>query len=385
MPLAALLRPGFAASLLCLGLNTSQPVASTTLVIRHGGTYTGTFTSDDSDTPCIRIETTEPVVLNRCVLRGPGNLIEATRGGANLTISHCRGYGLPPTADQRYPGRFAQINQATAVRIEHNYLEHVSGIAVYLWAGDGTPAQTLRVVGNQARNMDGRYRNGGGTFANFLGLIGVRSLANMEVAWNEVINEPNQSLVEDNINFYNSGGTKVSPAKLHDNYIQGAYPFPATSAAYSGSGITLDGDGGSALTTTAFVEGYGNQIVSTCAALNIAAGHDNHFYNNRMVTSGYLPDGTKLVANYAAAGLWNQYKKPPTVFYNNHFRNNTIGFVHWGGTTPYPNRQDLSPGACPACTGTTHLPNPVTLQTEQHEWQLWQQKLRQANRHVGPE
>ncbi|GAA3995365.1 hypothetical protein GCM10022408_02260 [Hymenobacter fastidiosus] len=384
LPFVTLLRPGFSASLLCLALNTSQPSTSGSLIVRHGGTYTGTFISDDSDKPCVRIETTEPVTLINCVLRGPGNLIQATNGGARLTVVNCRGYGLTPTADQRYPGRFVQVNQAISVRLERNYLEHVSGIAVYLWAGDGTPAQTLTVVGNTARNMDGRYRNGGGTFANFLGLVGVRNVGNIEIAWNQVINEPNQSKVEDNINLYNSGGTRASPARLHDNYIQGAYPYPATSTRYSGSGITLDGDGGSAMTTTAFVEGYNNQLVSTCAAMNIAAGHDNVFHHNRMVTSGYLPDGAKLTANYAAAGLWNQYKQPATVFFNNHFRDNVIGFVHWGGTTPYSDRQDLSPGACPSCTATTHLPNPITLQTEQHEWDLWQRKLRRAGRRVGP-
>ena len=354
------------------------------LVVRRGGSYSGSFLSTNSGVPCVRIETTEPVTLRGCVLTGAGDLIRATNGGATLTVVNCRGYGLPPSKDQTRPGRFLEINSARSLQVEHNYFENTAGISIYQWSGNGTPQQTLTVRYNSAKNIDGRYRDGGGALVNFLQLNGVLNLANVEVAWNQVINEPNKSLVEDNINFYNSGGTRTSLALLHDNYIQGAYPYPATGATYSGSGITLDGDGLAALSTTAYVEGYNNQLVSTCAALNIAAGHDNHFHDNRLVTSGLLPDSSRLVANYAAAGLWNYYKRPMNVFYHNRFTNNTIGFVHWGGTSPLPNRQDLSPGACVTCTGTTHLPNPITLQTEQDEWKRWQQKLQAQHIQVGP-
>ncbi|MBH8559388.1 hypothetical protein [Hymenobacter negativus] len=361
-----------------------HPSGPAQLIVRKGGTYTGTFGSTDSSLPCVSIQTTEPVTLSGCVLAGAGNLIEATRSGAQLTIVNCQGYGLAQSLDNIRHGHFLEANSAKSVRVEHNYFEHTSGISIYQWSGDGTPAQTLTVRYNSARNIDGRYRNGGSTPVNFLGLNGLPNLAGIEVAWNQVINEPNQSLVEDNINFFNSGGTRTSPARLHDNYIQGAYPIPATSDTYAGSGITLDGTGRAPITTTAWVEGYDNQLVSTCAALNIASGHDNHFHHNRIITSGLLPDGTRLAANYAGIGVWNAYKQPPTVFFHNHVSDNVVGFVHWGGSTPLPNRQDLSTGACPTCTATTHLPNPVTLQTEQAEWALWQRKLRAQHVHVGP-
>lgn len=376
--LAALAGAGLAAA---CGRHPNGPAQ---LIIRHGGTYTGTFGSTDSSLPCVSIQTTEPVTLSGCVLAGAGNLIEATRGGAQLTVVNCQGYGLAQSLDNIRHGHFLEVNSARSVRLEHNYFEHTSGISIYQWSGDGTPAQTLTVRYNSARNLDGRYRNGGSTPVNFLGLNGLPNLANIEVAWNQVINEPNQSLVEDNINFFNSGGTRRSPARLHDNYIQGAYPYPATSDTYSGSGITLDGTGRAPITTTAWVEGYDNQLVSTCAALNIASGHDNQFHDNRVITSGLLPDGTPLVANYAGIGVWNAYKQAPTVFFHNEVRRNVVGFVHWGGSSPWPNRQDLSTGACKPCTGTTHLPNPITLQTEQAEWDRWQRKLRAQGRHVGP-
>jgi hypothetical protein len=299
---------------------------------------------------------------------------------------NCRGYGLLPSRDQTRRGRFLEVSSARSVRVEHNYFEQTTGISVYQWNGDGSPAETLTVRYNQCRNLDGRLRDGGEQFCNFLGLNGVLNLANIEVAWNEVVNEPNKSLVADNINFYNSSGTRRSPLRLHDNYIQGAYPFPASGSKYVGSGITLDGTGRAALTVTAFVDGYHNQVISTCnAAMNIAAGHDNRLHDNRIVACGQLADGTKLSTNWAAVAVWNAYKQPPSVFYNNSITNNTIGYVRWGTNKPFPDRQDLSPDACALCTATTHLPNPITRQSEQAEWKLWHLKLRQNNIQVGPQ
>ncbi|GAB3874810.1 hypothetical protein GCM10028824_28690 [Hymenobacter segetis] len=354
------------------------------LVITQGGTYTGNYRSTDSNVPVITIQTTQPVVIENCVLAGAGDLIDAKNGGDNLIVRNNKGYGLAQSADNTRHGRFLEANSAKSIVIEHNYFEHTTGIDIYQWGGNGTASQTLTIRYNQSKNLDGRYRNGGGTYCNFLGMNGALGLVGAEIAWNEVLNEPNQSLVEDNINFYNSSGTSGSPLKLHDNYVQGAYPYPATGSSYTGSGITIDGDAQSASGATAFINGYNNQLVSTCAAMNIASGHDNHYYNNRMVTCGLLPDGSKMPAGYAAAGLWNAYQQSGSVFFNNDMTNNFIGFFYQGGNTPYTNRQDTSPGACPTCTSTTHIPDrPLTLADEQAEWTLWQQKLSQNGITLG--
>ena len=369
----------------CPRQSASLASGSEPLVIRAGGTYTGSYRSTDSSVPCILIETDEPVTLRGCLLFGAGDLIRATQGNAQLTVVNCRGYGLPPSADNTRPGRFLEVNSAQSVLIEHNYFEQTSGITIYQWGGNGTARQTLTVRYNSAKNIDGRYRNGGTYPAQFLQANGVHNLAGCEIAWNQIINEPNKSLVEDNISLYNSSGTPRSPVLLHDNYIQGAYPYPANATAYTGSGITLDGSAQSAIGSTAFIEAYNNQVVSTGnAAMNIASGHDSHFHNNRIVTSGLLPDGSRLPTSWAAVAIFNHYEQPRAVFFNNTIRDNTIGFVHWGSANPFANRQDASPGACTACTGTVHLPNPITLQTEQAEWLRWQQKLHRQGASVGP-
>ncbi|AHJ98378.1 Ig-like domain-containing protein [Hymenobacter swuensis] len=354
------------------------------ITITQGGTYTGNFRSTDSNTPCIRIQTTQPVTITGCTLVGAGDLIDAKNGGSTLVITNNKGYGTQQSVDNRRHGRFLEVNSGRSVRVENNYFEHTSGIAAYQWGGDGSASQTLTVRFNQAKNIDGRYRNGGGQYVQFCGLNQVRNVGNMEIAWNQVVNEPNNSLVEDNINFYNSGGVQQSPARVHDNYVQGAYPYPANGNTFTGTGMTTDGDGSSPTTTAAFIEAYNNQFISTCnAAMNIAAGHDIYFHDNRMVTSALMPNGTPLNATYAATAIFNAYQQPGNVFYNNRTVNNTIGFVKNGYNVPFANRHDLSSGACATCTGTNHLPNPITLQTEQNELTLWQQKLQQNGITLG--
>ena len=363
----------------------SSPASGSTIVITQGGTYRGTYQSSSSSVPCVRVATSQPVVLEGCTLTGAGNLIEAAEG-ANLTVRNCRGQALAPSVDDQAPGRFLDAYRAQRLVIEHNDFAGTSGIVVNRWSGTGAPGHTLTVRYNRVRNIDGRWRNGGGsTRSSFLILNTVQQVPGMEVAYNEVVNTPNQSLVEDNINFYNSSGTAQSPARVHDNFVRGAYPFPATAGHFTGTGMTTDGDAATPDGATAYVEAFHNQFVSTCnAAMNIAAGHDVFFHDNRMVTSGLLPDGTRLQATYAATAVFNFYQQPGNVFYNNRVANNTIGYVKWGATIPYPDRQDLSPGNCAPCTGTAHLPNPITPATEDGEWQLWQQKIQQAGVTIGP-
>ncbi|GAB2955551.1 hypothetical protein GCM10027048_21700 [Hymenobacter coalescens] len=358
---------------------TGQGPGAPTLIVRRGGTYTGTFRSPDAGSPCVRILTDEPVVLDGCTLEGPGTLIECLTPGAQLTVRRCVGRGLAPMQDQTARGPFLAAEEARSVRVEQCRLEHTTGIYIYKWSGDGSPGQTLKILGNVVRNIDGRYRDGGGTTASFVGLNRVHGVAGIEIAWNEVVNEPDRSMVEDNINLYNSSGTPAAPIRVHDNYVQGAYPYPATGEKFSGTGMTTDGDGSSALTTTAYVEAYSNQFVSICnSAMNIAAGHDVRFYNNRIVTSGLLPDGRKLRATYCGVSVFNHYEKPASVFFANRIDGNVIGYVRWGYQLPFPDRHDLSDGNCATCPDNQHLPNPITLDSEREEWQRWQRKMRSS-------
>jgi hypothetical protein len=322
--------------------------------------------------------------LEGCTFSGAGDLIRAGEG-ANLTVRNCTGQGLTPTVDGQARGRFLDTYRAKSLTIEHNSFTQTSGIVVNRWSGSGQSGQTLTVRYNRVRNIDGRWRNGGSTRSSFLILNTVTRVPGIDISYNEVINTANESLVEDNINLYNSSGTAQSSIRIHDNFVRGAYPFPATSAKFTGTGLTTDGDASTLAEAAGYIEADNNQFVGTAnAAMNIAAGHDIYYHDNRLVTSGYLPNGQRLNAGWAALGVFNYYKQPASVYFNNRIQNNTIGYVSWNSNFPYTDRLDLSPGACGPCTGTVHLPNPITTATEDAEATRWQAKLQQAGVTVGP-
>src|SRR5207244_2617275 len=132
-----------------------------------------------------------------------------------------------------------------------------------------------------AKNIDGRASNGHGgyyfepdeDYVQFFQIDGVRSIHNADVGWNQVINEPGKSLVEDNISIYKTSGTPDDPFKIHDNYIDGGYPYnPAGSDEYTGGGIMLSDQG------SAFISAYRNQVLDTTNyGMAISSGHDNVF------------------------------------------------------------------------------------------------------------
>ena len=384
--------PSSAAGWLALALGSALPALSAcashhaggeaTLIITKGGTYSGRYQSAASGTACVRVATTEPVLLDGCVLTGPGNLIEAGEG-ADLTVRNCRGQGLPPTVDQQAPGRFLDVYKPQRLVVEHNFFAQTSGMVVNRWRGT-TGALLVRY--NQARNVDGRWRaNAGSTHCSFLILNTVAHLPGVEIAFNEVLNAPDKSLVEDNLNLYNSSGTAGSPMRVHDNFVRGAYPYPASASQFTGTGLTTDGDAKTLAEASGFIEADHNQFVSTGnAGLNLAAGHDIFYHDNRIVTSGLLPGGGRFNATHAGLGIFNFYKQPAGVFFNNRAERNVIGYVRWGASSPYPDRQDLSADACATCAATEHLPGPITPATEAAEWARWQQKLRQQDVTVGP-
>ncbi|RZL05130.1 MAG: hypothetical protein EOO62_19820, partial [Hymenobacter sp.] len=348
------------------------------LVITKGGTYTGNFRSTSSSTPVITIKTTEPVILQNCTLVGPSDLIQASGSRADLTVRECRGYGTTPTADNTPRGAFLYMLQGQNLVLEHNYLETNRGIVLDRWTGNGSTSQTVKIRYNQALNLIGTARNNTQGYSNFVLLNTVLNLANMEVAWNQVINQPNQSRVEDNINLNNSGGTQASPARVHDNYVQGAYPLPATSTGFSGTGMTTDGDGTTPTTVPAFIEIDHNQFVSTCnAGINIAAGHDINVHDNRVVTSGFLSSGERLGLLSCGITPFNYYRSPASTFGNIRVADNTVGYANFSAGNPHPNRNDYNLALATTVSGNVSLPAGLTVQTEQNEWTLWQQKLQQ--------
>jgi chitinase len=365
------------------------PQSEPPIIITAGGTYSGFWESQDSDTPVVRIRTTEPVVIENALIRGSGNLIQSEITGVRLTVRNTRGVGLTPSRSDARVGRFLNLENISSALIENNTLEQTAG----MYFAGLNPARgandTIRVLRNRAKNIDGRRPNGTHEYVQFVQFNGVRGLAGVEIAWNEVINEPGNSAVEDNINLFKSSGTATSPILIHNNYLQGAYPPDPTASGHTGGGIMLgDGQPESVEAASAYAKAYRNQVVNTTHyGIAIANGHNLEFFENRIINSGFLPDGRRQgsanVGSYLVNGEDNDALTTPT-FYNNSAHDNIIGYVAWW--VPGDNkRNDTWFRTCSPelCYSNESLTGPITAQTEQAEFESWQEKSRSNNIEIG--
>jgi hypothetical protein len=381
------------------------------ITITKGGTYTGNWQSLDPNVPAVSIRTTEPIIIQNCNVRGKGLRITArfndddAQTGISVTVRGCRGYGLDPGIRGQARGLFFLAVYPKTVVIENNYLEQTRGINLI---GDNTfgNVKTLKILRNRARNIDGRTSDGsrcktgfvtnnGNCGAGFVQFNGFLRNPGLEIAWNEIINTPFKSDVEDNINIYNSSGTAQSPILIHDNYVQGAYPANPLTDPSTGSGINA-GDGDTeadADHSTAFVRAYRNQVVSTAnVGMFIAAGSNIELFENRVVSSGRLPDGRLIKNHFTGMYVWDccYQHVPRGIFSNNLAYNNVIGCA-WINEAGQAIRNDTkfddcakNPNGSSRCTGNTILPGAITPETERYEYRLWLEKVRTQKVKVGP-
>jgi len=354
------------------------------LVITDGGTYTGNWESKDTEVPAVEVKTSEPVTIINSNIRGAGYLIKSWGYGADITIRNTNGYGLTPTpwSDYEKPRRFLALDVFRNVVVENCYMENTAGIYLGVeYVGNHTPANTIKIRYNKAKNIDGRIY--GGTYRvqfvqfNFRG--GVK---HAEIAWNQIINEPGNSAVEDNINIYNSKGTPDSPILIHNNFIKGAYPYPADSTGYTGGGILIDSPSKNVTNASAYVRIYDNQLVGLGNhCIGIAGGNNIEICNNRAIVAAQFKDGTYYP--FWTGGIWaKDYYKNKT-FFDNQVHHNTLAVTGQTGTW----RNDISDSIVfvTKAANNISLPGKVTKEMENQEFELWKQKLKLAGLPLGPQ
>ncbi|MBB5362408.1 hypothetical protein [Deinococcus humi] len=373
------------------------PAYAGPLVITRGGTYQGNWQSFDPEVAAVTIKTRERVVIENSFLRGRGNLIRGIN--VNLIVRNTTGYGLNPLTNGSFPGRFLSVEDVLNLVVENNNLFGTSGIYVHLFKGNPAAGQTIRILRNRIRNVDGRYVDYRGKFTDkryYVQAIQFNRVArvpNIEIAWNEVINEPGKSAVEDNFSMYESSGTASSPIRIHDNYIDGAYAAnPLKAQKYSGGGILLgDGKKDDMDIAGGYAEVYNNQIINTSNhGIGLAGGHHHKVYGNRIVSAGLLPGG--VIDPNANVGLyvWNingSAKNNARTFINNSIQKNIVGWKRFGpaGKVYYHNLWTPSclESAGNICKDNEAWPDPVGDDIASEEFARWQQKLSEAKVIVG--
>lgn len=357
-------------------------------------TFSGNWESmTDLTLAAVTIKTSRAVTIENSRVRGKGPLISAPYGySADVTVRNTRGYGVNPNVAGKQKGRFFSTEKFHSVTIENCYLEGTTGIYLLTYTGGGTAGNTVKIRYNVSRNIDGRLSDGNGDYQTtnsvpsrqFVQFNNVNNIPDAEISWNDVINYPKQSRVEDNINMYISSGVAASPIAIHDNYIQGAYSADpnrltagtTTDKNYSGGGIMLsDGSGDTACN---YVTAYNNQVVSTSNyGIAITGGHDNNFHDNRVISCGYLPDGTGIADMNVGIYIvkWHDGVNHDQ-FYNNTAKDNVVGYRHSDGTYNtwwFPNGGNL---------GTTQQGS-ITIDTEIAERKTWTDNFANVPR-IGP-
>jgi hypothetical protein len=261
-------------------------------------------------------------------------------------------------------------------------LRNTAGTKIEYWATNvATSDSALRWRYNRVENICGGT---GGDYRQALQLQHVEEVAGIEVAYNQLINTPNQSRVEDNFNLGESSGTNSSPLHVHHNYVQGAYPAVATADGFTGTGITTDAGGVDRtlkqLPHNIVVEDN-SFVACRNACMNIAAGYDILYQRNVCRVSGQLADGTAVGGVTNGVAIFKGQPYSDAQFHNKRLVANDINTVpsaYFRNTNVGPNSTLLVEGN----TFNTYATN-CTYSQEQAAFGAWQQRLTAAQVQVG--
>jgi hypothetical protein len=332
---------------------------------KNGNVIIGNF-QGTSTQPAITVATKAPVVITNSVLQGPYDLIQDMTTPANITVTNTVGTGTNPNVRNVQKGIFLRVNTFANINMQNNNINGMRiGFFCNSYAGNKTASNTLVIDKNVFNNIDARPSDGKGSYlttgqyngqaihtGNIFGLPGI------DIGWNEILNVANQSSTGSLIELNETSGTAASPIQVHNNFISGAFPTKPGTDLYGFGGILVNGAASdTAKNASAFINIANNQVVATANyGIGIVAGHDVTVTQNRVVSSGFLPNGKTFypMSTYGdAAGAINVnvFNQPAAVFFNNNVTTNVLGLIKNDGTNK-PIRSDWNlPGQGGAVEG----------------------------------
>ncbi len=312
------------------------------------------------------------VIIRNCVFASSSawDFIYAS-DDTEIEIYNCRFYGTSPLGTSKPRSIYGY--RPYSVKVTNCYFEQTGGgVAINGWSA--VTGGTLQVQLNKIKNIDGI---GASDFRQFMTVQHVEEVPNQLIEWNQVINLPDFSRVEDNINIGSSSGTSASPLTIQNNYIQGAYPYPAASGNFSGTGMTTDATDANApmIGLPHNIHATKNQWINTLnAGMNIAAGYNVLYDDNDIVSSASLPNGTALAGSSNGVAIFRGQPYPNDRFFNNQIINNRINFK----PSAYYRSESLTEGN----TLNTYATN-ATYADEVQQYNNWKQKLNTNQKRIG--
>ncbi|MES2219068.1 MAG: right-handed parallel beta-helix repeat-containing protein [Pseudomonadota bacterium] len=361
------------------------------------GNYQGTATQ-----AAITVSTTSPVTIANSNLKGPGNLIQATSGGANITVKNTQGFATNPNVKGAVKGIFLYVSSFTNINMQNNNITGARiGFYCSSYVGNKSSTNTLIIANNVFLNLDARPSNGNNGYISSgqyngqaIHLGGITNVPGIDIGWNEIMNTAGQSATGAIIELNQTSGTSSSPINIHNNFISGAFPTLPGVDLYGFGAILVNGAANDTSTTaSSFININNNRVVATANyGIAIEAGHDVSVNNNRVISSGFLPNGTTFYpmstyGNAAGAVNINQYNQSSNVFFNNSVSNNVLGLIKNDGKSK-PVRSDWNlPGQGGAVSGNTdYAPNDNTdpsVYAEAMEYSDWLQATHLNNMIIG--
>jgi alkylated DNA nucleotide flippase Atl1 len=309
---------------------TTEPMPTTTvtmqgcqapITISSGGVYSlGCVESTSTGTPAITISTTQPVTIERMLIKHKGVGVYAqTTTGTNVTIINSTLLATNPggQVDQHA----CYLRQPASFTFEHNRLIDGHGI---LLAGEDIATNPLRIRYNDFLDIV-RYPKASVTSAIQFDKVSAPNGA--LVSWNRVVNHHGRSSTEDVINMYQSNGAAGQLIEIDHNLIDGSYPITGDGAGFTGGGIDLGDSSGS------YQVSHDNTVVRvTNNGLMIPAGSNLEHYANRVVNSGIADDGARVSSTFGNGMMvWDNpsYPGTPTVASEH---DNTGDHRRWNGS-----------------------------------------------------
>lgn len=340
--------------------------------------------------PIIDIKTYKKIVIENCVFVGAGDFVHARFPNSDVTIKNCVFVGLEPTIKDMPRGTVLYSASGKYVDVQNNYMEQVRGVYV-----EESKYNTINIRANKVKNIDGRFSNTASrasTRSNeyvvrapaYFVKLSLVSVTTASIMYNEVINYPGQSAVQDIIYVTKLAahgyGDEYPNLNIEYNFLYGnwSYPFSDRNENYQGAAIRLTGKG-----TSASITIYENSVISG-KDIRFEVGSGHQVRNNVKMFSHLMPDGSPYVPPIYTFNIVDPFNLktvgPMNIEANSVYHLNKILVTDRDSASSW---DSVALNTTTSYRGNTEGEN-TTLRDEQDEYARWRYVTTEKGVNIGP-